>query len=219
MSTDTTPDEAEKEAKAQPIAGAVSEDLEAESKISYPVKVVRRLILTVINPVKATKYIAHDPDLLIVPLMFIVFAVFALVQPVVLMSKIVIPDQVALYSPDNATITTYKRPFIMVSELKTEALKIYWGGTLTYYALLVLMTFSLLYIASRLVLGPVGYKVVLSGVTYSSIALVIVGLVWLGISLFNPGVVVPYTTRGNLTYIPWTTTTADLSQVKSVAVL
>ncbi len=219
MSADKPPDEAEKEEKTETSTVTVPEDVEAESKISYPVRTVRRLILTVINPLKATKYIAHDPDLLILPLMFIVFAVFALVQPVVLMSKIVIPDQVALYSPDNATITTYGQPYITASQMKTEALKIYWGGTLTYYALLVLMTFSLLYIASRIVLGQVGYKPILSGVAYSSIALVIVGVVWLGISMFNPGVVVPYTTRGNLTYIPWTGATADLSQVKSVATL
>jgi hypothetical protein len=219
MSTDTAPDDVEKEEKSEISAGTIPDDVRAESEISAPVKTLRRLVLIAINPLKATKYIAHDPDLLIVPLMFIIFAIFALVQPVVLMSEIVIPGQVLLYSPDNATITAYQRPFMKVSDLKTEALKLYWGSTLTYYALLVLLTFSLLYIAARIVLGPISYKTVLSGVTYSSMALVIVGVVWLGISLLNPGVVIPYSTRGNLSYIPWAAATADLSQIKSVAVL
>jgi hypothetical protein len=219
MSTDTAPHDAEKEEKNEISADTIPDDVRAESEISYPVRTLRRVVLILINPLKATKYIAHDPDLLIVPLMFVIFAVFALVQPVVLMSKIVIPDQVPLYSPDNETITAFQRPFIMVSELKTEALKLYWGGTLTYYALLVIITFSLLYIAARIILGPLGYKIMLSGVTYSSMALVLVGVVWLGLSLLNPGVVVPYSTIGNLTYIPWTAATADLSQIKSVAVL
>jgi len=197
----------------------VSDDLQAESEISYPVRTLRRLVLIVINPLKATKYIANDPDLLIVALMFMLFAVFALLQPVVLMSKIVMPDEVRLYSPDNGTIAAFQRPYIKVSELKTEALKLYWGGTLTYYALLVVMTFAFLYIAARVLLGHLGYKNIISGVAYSSVPLVLVGLVWLGVSLLNPGVVIPYTTKGNLTYISWTAATADLSQIKSAALL
>jgi hypothetical protein len=219
MSTDTAPHDAEKEDKSEMSTGTIPDDVQAESQISYPVRTLRRLVLIVINPLKATKYIAHDPDLLIVPLMFVLFAIFALIQPVVLMSKIVIPDQVLLYSPDNATIGAFQRPFIKVSELKTEALKLYWGGTLTYYALLVVITFSLLYIAARIILGAVGYKNILSGVTYSSMALILVGVMWLGISLLNPGVVIPYSTRGNLSYIPWGVATADISQIKSAAVL
>jgi hypothetical protein len=219
MNADTASDDVGKEEKNEMSTDTIPDDVRAESEISYPVRTLRRLVLIVINPLKATKYIAHDPDLLIIPLMFIIFAIFALLQPVVLMSKIVIPDQVALYSPDNETINAFHRPFIRVSELKTEALKLYWGGTLTYYALLVVITFSLLYIAARIILGPVGYKLMLSGVTYSSMALVIVGVVWLGISFLNPGVVIPYSTKGNLTYIPWVAATADLSQIKSVAVL
>lgn len=197
-----------------------ADELQAESELSYPVKTLRRLWLVVRNPLKAMMHVAYDPGLLIVPVMFLLFALFAFVQPYVILSKMEIPGEVPLYIPDplNLTRKAYAevvgKPYFTVSELKTEAQKLYWSSTLTFYVLSLALTYLVLLLSSRVIMGAFQYKVLLIGVTYSTLASLIIGLVWLGSSFLVPNVSVPYYSEGNFSYITWSAGSTSLVRAK-----
>ncbi|MEM3862852.1 MAG: hypothetical protein QXN84_02245, partial [Thermoproteota archaeon] len=68
-------------------SGSSEIELEKEAQLPAPVKTIRRMVLTIFNPMLAMKLIAKDPDWFIVPLMFVVLALFSFLQPIVVMSK------------------------------------------------------------------------------------------------------------------------------------
>jgi len=178
------------------------EELQKESEASAPIKTLTRLALTVRNPIKAMRRIAYDPDLLILLVMFMLFGVYSLPAAFVQVSKIEIPDDIMLYnSPDEAI--AYGAAFTRMSSFRTDAAKLYWGEILIYNIMIVIFATLVLIVGARLLMGSFRYKEILSGVAYSSIVLLIVGVVQTGLILAIPGVTIPYHTEGNLTYISW----------------
>lgn|GEM_PF-2266798 len=192
-------------------------DLQAESETPSPVKTFRRIVLTVTSPMRAMRHVAYDPDLLVIPIIFLLLALYAFFQPFVIMGKMEIPGEVNLYSPE--TINMTGSIYLTVSELKSEAQKLYWGSSLTYYALLVVITFVILIVAARVIMGSVQYKVMVSGASYSGLALFLLGLVWLASMFLIPSVVIPYSTSGNMTYMTWPGGAADFAKLRTATVL
>jgi len=183
-------------------ADSVADDLQKESETSSPVKTLLRLWLTIRNPLKAMRHVAYDPDLLIVLVMFMLFAIYSLPAAFVEVSRIELPDQVMLYnSPEEAI--AYGKTFTMVSDFRTDAAKLYWGEILMYYVIMILSAALVLIVGSRLLMGSFRFKEILSGVTYSSVILLIIGILQMGLVLVALGVEVPYHTEGNLSYISW----------------
>ena len=189
---------------SSPIEGEESpeiEELEQESKEPHPVKTLRRLYLTIVNPLKAMGYVSYDPDLLIIPVMFILYAIFSFLQPFVVMSKIDIPSDLLLSMPD-----------MTVGSFKGDFQRYYWGVSLTSFLLSASLGVIILLAISKLMLGDIQYKTILSGSLYSAIVFVVLGLVWLALILLIPAVAIPYRVQENKTYIEWPNGTMEISQ-------
>lgn len=193
-----------------------ADEVQKEAETSSPLKTVFRLWLTIRNPLKAMRHVASDPDLLIVLVMFMLFAIYSLPAAFVEVSKIGLPGQVLLYnSPEE--MASYGKMFTVVSDFKGDATKLYWGEILMYYVATVLFAAIALIIGSRLLMGSFRYKEILSGVAYSSVILLMVGILQAGVVFGALGVQVPYRTEGNLSYISWPEDQLPLSNTKTIS--
>lgn len=184
------------------------EELEEESKILYPVRTLRRIYLTVVNPLKAMSYVAYDPDYMIIPVMFIAYAIFSFLQPFIIMGKIAMPSDVTL-----------RLPTTTVGAFKTDFERYFWGVSLTSFVLTVAVSIIALLVISKLLIGEIQVKTIMSGTVYATVVLIITGLLWLGLSFFIPDIVVPYRVYQNVTYIEWKDGSVELTQPASVQML
>lgn len=183
-------------------ADSAPDDIQKESETTSPVKTLFRLWLTIRDPLKAMRRVTYDPDLLILLVMFMLFGIYSLPAAFIQVAKIGLPDEVMLISSPDELIG-YGRAFTLFSDFKTDAAKLYWGEILVYHVMMILFGALVLIVGTRLLMGTFRYKEILSGVTYSSIVLLIVGIIQTGIIFAIPAVNVPTYAMGNLTYISW----------------
>ncbi|MBO3758057.1 MAG: YIP1 family protein [Thermoproteota archaeon] len=177
-------------------SGSSEIELEKEAQLPAPVKTIRRMVLTIFNPMLAMKLIAKDPDWFIVPLMFVVLALFSFLQPIVVMSKMNGPGNMTLYVPNvNKTLT--------LNDLKSDAQKIYWSTNLMFYLISILIGIIILVLISKILFGKTEYKSVISGTSYASLTFVILGIIWLILMLSVPPVNINYKVYNNESFIVW----------------
>lgn len=185
-----------------------TEELEEESKILYPIRTLRRIYFTVANPLKAMSYVAYDPDYMIIPVMFIVYAIFSFLQPFIIMGKMVIPSDVTLQLPTTT-----------VGAFKTDFERYFWGVSLTSFVLTLVVSIIALLVISKFIIKEIQIKTIISGTVYATVVLVIVGLLWLGLAFLIPDVIIPYGVHQNITYIDWQSGSVELTQPTSLQIL
>ncbi|MGC8577599.1 MAG: YIP1 family protein [Thermoproteota archaeon] len=177
-------------------SSSIENELEKEAQIPAPIKTLRRMVLTISNPMLAMRLIAKDPDWFIVPLMFVILALFSFLQPIVVMSKMNGPGNLTLYVPNvNKTLT--------LNDLRSDAQKIYWSTNLMFYMISILVGIIILVLISKILFGSTEYKSVISGISYASIIFVILGLVWLVLMISVPSVNINYKVYNNESFIVW----------------
>lgn len=186
--------------------GMQEEELQEESEIPPLKKTFRRIFLTIINPKKAMAYISFDPDLLIIPIILSMIALFSFLHPIAFLSRLVIPEDIILKVPPSANQNTTQ--LITFGEFKAELQKMYIASNIMFYMLSVALSFALLYALSKVFVllkwGEDGqYKATLSGVFYASSVSVLLGFLWLGLVLATPAISIEVRRVGNESYIRW----------------
>lgn len=187
-------------------SGISEEELQEESETPPLKKTLRRILLTLVKPQRAMVYVSFDPDLLVIPIIIAMIALFSALHPMAFLSKLRLSEEVVLKIPPSSTQNTTQ--LITFGELKAELQKMYAVSNLMFYMLSVVLTFVMLYAFAKIFMllkwGEEGqYKATLSGVFYASSVSVILGFLWLGLVLATPTVSVEVKSMGNESYIRW----------------
>ncbi|MEM2841843.1 MAG: hypothetical protein QW201_00855 [Thermoproteota archaeon] len=182
------------------------DELQEESETPPLKKTFRRILFTIINPKKAMAYVSFDPDLLIIPIIIAMIALFSFLHPTTFLSKLILPEDIILKIPPSGGQNTTQ--LITFGEFKAELQKMYVASNIMFYMLSVALSFTLLYALSKVFIflkwGEDGqYKATLSGVFYASSVSVLLGFLWLALVLATPAVSIEVHRIGNESYIKW----------------